>query len=108
MNIEDIFNKKDTNSVGCSFSSFIDSRMDECLRVLKKEDESYLKCFHKYRDLLLKLEDLKLKGDDKNLIKEYLSASFSLTAAEQPAIYKQGFSDAILLMQSLGLLKGKF
>ena len=106
MKFEELFFQNGNKNIDRAFSNFIDERLDDCIKELKKNNGNYLKSAKANKELCAKLQDIAGDDNTRETVNAYLASSFDMSAAEQPSIYAQGFRDAISLMQSLGLLKG--
>jgi len=86
------------------FTDFIDSRIESCVEVLQRQSSQFKAICNKNRELTLKLDSLEIDAQQKDILEKYLENNFHMNAAEKPAIYVQGFRDALKLLLKLDLI----
>ena len=90
---------------------FMDTRIDEALAALPRENSEYALAMEK-RNYFLSLidpllhtqKDLTLCPSDFENLRDYLEQDFTLRAIEERSLYRQGFLDCAALLESFGLL----
>ena len=85
--------------------SFINERLNSSQEALRKDDAEYRNKHKRLQVLTDKVENLKTANEEeKGYVKEYLEVNFDLQVKAEPALYTQGFSDAIQLLKYFGVL----
>lgn len=92
-------------------TDFLDGRIEEIVRTLRKTDSEYALAVEKRKALYDDIDpilhherDITISaGDCLNLL-EFIELEFTITAHLQQALYRQGYLDCVKLLTMLGLL----
>jgi len=93
-------------------SDFLDGRIDDIMKDLRKTDGEYANAMEKTKDLYSNIEsiikskkEILITGKDCSSFEELLDQEFTRTAIMQQKLYKQGYLDCVNLMKMLGVLQ---
>ena len=66
MKFEELFFQNGNKNIDRAFSNFIDERLDECIKELKKNNGNYLKSAKANKELCAKLQDIAGDGGNRS------------------------------------------
>lgn len=86
------------------WSDFVNSRIEECSDVLRKEDEMYKERFKRSQELRKQIDDISMDEDARKLLDEYFAVEFDLAAVFQPALYMRGMEESVWILKKLKVI----
>ncbi len=93
------------NSIQNILTGFVDERLDSTMELLRDTDKEYLSLTKRLTSILEKMDNLKsVDAEDMAVINVYREVMFNIQAKEEPAIYIQGFSDALHFLKFFHVL----
>ena len=79
-----------------SMMGFVDERLSAAIYYLQTTDTEYMELIQRREALSQKIQEHKnLSTEVKELFEEYWKVDSDITCKQEPAMYKQGFADAM-------------